>query len=57
MFEDCIDEVKIIVRDLLVILVGGGYIFVDKNKKLVGVSEFVIFEYFEVVNVIGVVFF
>lgn len=31
MFEDCIDEVKIIVRDLLVILVGGGYIFLDKN--------------------------
>lgn len=31
MFEDCIDEVKIIVRDLFVILVGGGYIFVDKN--------------------------
>lgn len=53
MLEDCIDEAKITARDLPAILVGGGHILVDKNQKLVGVSELVIPEHSEVANAIG----
>lgn len=51
--EDCIDEAKIIAEDLPAILVGGGHILVDKNQKLLGVSDLVIPKHSEVANAIG----
>ena len=53
MITECIDQMRFNDRDLPLILVGGGSILVDTNKKFAGVSSVIKPEYFDVANAVG----
>ncbi|ESO90858.1 hypothetical protein LOTGIDRAFT_122683 [Lottia gigantea] len=53
MVENTIDKMKFDEEDLPVILVGGGSILIDPNRKLKGTSEVILPKHFGIANALG----
>lgn len=53
MVSDCVDQMRFNDRDLPLILVGGGSIIVDRDRKFEGVSEILLPKNFDVANAVG----